>query len=245
MIRVIIIDDEPLAREMLRFNLEPHKEIIIIAECENGFDGVKAILEHSPDLVFLDIQMPKITGFEMLELIDKIPEIIFCTAYDQYAIKAFEKNAIDYLLKPYSQERFTEALKKAYERIKSNSDNNSAASLKESREVGPLTRIVVRTGSKIDIIDIEKIVYIEAADDYVTIHSDEGKFLKQMTMKYLEDHLPSREFIRCHRSYIIAIGQLKKIEQFEKDSHIAILHSGEKIPVSRWGYGKLRSLLDF
>ncbi|MDA0194543.1 MAG: LytTR family transcriptional regulator DNA-binding domain-containing protein [Bacteroidetes bacterium] len=245
MIRVIIIDDEPLAREMLMFNLELHKEVIIIAECENGFDGVKAIQEHSPDLVFLDIQMPKITGFEMLELIDKIPEIIFCTAYDQFAIKAFEKNAVDYLLKPYSQERFNEALIKAYERIKSNSDNNSIARLKESRELGPLTRIVVRTGSKIDIIDIEKIVYIEAADDYVTIHSDGRKFLKQMTMKYLEDHLPSREFIRCHRSYIIAIGQLKKIEQFEKDSHLAILHSDEKIPVSRLGYGKLRSLLDF
>lgn len=246
-LQAIIIDDEKLAREIIKKYLNEHKEIELTTEASNGFEAVKKINEEKPDLIFLDIQMPKISGFEMLELLDEPPVIIFTTAYDQYALKAFEVNAADYLLKPFSQERFNEALEKAYKFLKDKSRQNKVINnLIEhtNKEIEYLERIVIKDGSEINIIPVDKIKWIEAQDDYVMIHSDEGKFLKQKTMKYLEEHLPPEGFIRIHRSYIVAINRIQKIESYEKESYRIITKNNEKLPVSKSGYSKLKEKID-
>jgi two-component system LytT family response regulator len=190
--------------------------------------------------------MPKISGFEMLELLDEPPAIIFSTAYDQYALKAFQVNAVDYLLKPYSRERFNEALNKA---IASIDDKRKRQSLiknlieHEDSSAEYLERILVKTGPRISIIPADTIRWIEAKDDYIMIHSSAGKFLKQKTMKYLEEHLNPKEFIRIHRSYIAAVKEIKKIELLEKESYQAVLGNNEHLPVSKSGYDKLKARL--
>ncbi|TRX62669.1 response regulator [Fulvivirga sp. M361] len=248
MIKVLIIDDEKLARDVVKAYLKEHADLQVTGECANGFEGVKYIHEHKPDLLFLDIQMPKLTGFELLELLEDPPAIIFSTAYDEFAIRAFEKNAADYLLKPYSQIRFNEALKKA--RLKIGSDNNELSpvnGLVESHRetTDQLDRIVIRTGSKIVILGVDQIEYFEAQDDYVAIYSEGKKYLKQVRMKYLESSLPTHRFVRVHRSYIIAVEQIDKIEAYTKDSYLAMLKDGKKIPVSRSGYQVLKEVLKF
>ena len=245
-IKTIIIDDEQHARNLIRAYLEPFNEIEVITECQNGFDGLKAIQEFNPDLIFLDIQMPKITGFEMLELLEKVPVVIFSTAYDQYAIKAFELNAADYLLKPYDENRFGKAVAKAIERIGNAAD--SALPVKEiidshQEESGSLDRIIVKTGNKIKVIPVEKVEYIEAYDDYVNIFTPEGRFIKQQTMGYYEKHLNSKEFARVHRSHIVRLNQIVQIEPYEKDSKVLVLRSGVKIKVSRSGLKVLKEKL--
>jgi two-component system, LytTR family, response regulator len=242
----VIIDDESLAREITKKYLLDHKEISVSAECANGFDGIKKINELKPDLIFLDIQMPKLNGFEMLELIDNPPVIIFTTAYDQFALKAFESNAADYLLKPYSRERFDEAIQKAYLHLKNKSGQTSL--IKKLIEQNDdkkdyLERIVIKNGPKIVIVQIEDVHYIEAQDDYVMIYSSEGKFLKQKTMKYFDEHLDPKDFVRVHRSYIVAIKGIKKIELLEKESYQVILEDKNAIPVSKTGYDKLKEIL--
>lgn len=246
-IRTIIIEDEAPARDILKFYLKGHEEVEIICECSDGFEGLKAISEVKPDLVFLDIQMPKLTGFEMLEVLEEKPVIIFTTAYDQYAIKAFELNAIDYLLKPFSKERLEESLKKAAARISEGKNEGIPDDAPEVRlqAPGPLNRIVTRKGNAINIIPVSQIKYIESEDDYVMIHYAAGKALKQQTMKFYEDNLPKSDFVRIHRSYIVRVEEIRKIEPYGKDNHIAILHSGEKLMVSRAGYKQLREDLNF
>lgn len=247
-IRTIIIEDEAPARDILKFYLSDHDEVEVISECSDGFEGLKAISESKPDLVFLDIQMPKLTGFEMLEVLEEKPVIIFTTAYDQYAIKAFELNAIDYLLKPFSKERLAESLKKAAARISEGKNDEAVfdeALRGKLQTQGPLSRIVTRKGNAINIIPVNQIKYIESEDDYVMIHYPAGKALKQQTMKFFEDNLPKSDFVRIHRSYIVRIEEIKKIEPYGKDNHIAILHSGEKLTVSRAGYRQLREDLNF
>jgi len=248
MIRTIIIEDEAPARELLKHYLNDYNEIKIIAECHDGFDGLKAISELKPDLIFLDIQMPRLTGFEMLEVIDEKPEIVFTTAYDQFAIKAFELNAADYLLKPFHKERLKETISKIKERLESGKNflkPGSQSQLKMPDNSAPLSRIVVRKGTSINIITVDKVKYVAAEDDYVMIYHSEGKALKQQTMKYYEDNLSKKDFVRVHRSYIVRIGEIKKIEPYGKDNHIAILHSGERIPVSRTGFRLLKEELNF
>lgn len=245
-IKTIIIDDEQLAIEIIRNYLQSHADIEIIAECQNGFDGLKAVNELKPDLIFLDIMMPKLSGFEMLELLDHHPVVIFSTAYDQYALKAFEQNAVDYLLKPYAQDRFSLALDKARKKLAKSAPSSEILNLiKYHQETGALHRVVVRTGSKIHIIAVDKIRYIEAMDDYVSIHTNGDKFLKQQTMKYFEEHLSQTDFIRVHRSYILSLSELSKLEPYGKDSHVAILKGGGQIPVSRSGYARLKEILAF
>lgn len=249
MTKVLIIDDEKLSRELIRAYLSPYADIEVIGECENGFEGVKAILENRPDLIILDIQMPKLNGFEMLDLLKDadVPPVIFSTAYDQFAIKAFDLCAVDYLLKPYSEKRFGEALDKALKKIvfESNGDpvQKVVSHVRESEEA--IERIAVRNGSKITIIPIDKIDFIKAEDDFVEIHSEGKKHLKQMTMKYLESVLPVNQFCRIHRSYIVNIQQINMLEAYAKDTYVALLNNGEKIPVSRSGYQELRGLLGF
>ena len=245
-IKVIIIDDERLAREIVKNYLNEHEEVEIAAECQNGLEGVKAIAEFKPDIIFLDIQMPKITGFEMLELIDEKPVIIFTTAYDQYAINAFEVNATDYLLKPFAYDRFDEALNKAFEKIKlKQTDETAIKKIIEHNESNDeiLDRIIIKNNQKIEILPVDELLYLEAQDDYVQVVTQKGKFLKQKTLKYFEEHLNPSDFIRVHRGYIVSIDKIKRLELFEKETHKLHLSDGSKIPVSKSGYGKLKEIL--
>ena len=242
--KVIIIDDEPLARSIVKEFLQKHPELQLVAECGDGFEGVKAIQQHQPDLIFLDIQMPKINGFEMLEMLEHTPAVIFTTAFDEYAIKAFEAHAIDYLLKPFNQERFDKALAKWQDQKPVNNER-STQDLLETASQSPAQsqRIVIKDGSKIKIIPVHDVQYLEAADDYVKIHTRDGYFLKNKTMNHFEQVLDGQQFVRSHRSYIVNVQQITRIDPYEKDSHVAILRSGAKVPVSRSGYGKLKEVL--
>ena len=245
--KAVIIDDENLARELIKAYLKKFDQVEVIAECSDGFQGLKAIQQHNPDLIFLDIQMPNITGFEMLELIENPPVVIFSTAFDQYAIKAFELNATDYLLKPYSEARFEEAVKKALAKIgQKESNQKELEGLKETRsEQESLDRIVVKTGNKIQILALNQVHHFEAQDDYVAIHSDQGKFLKLMRMKALENGLPAGDFVRIHRSHIVNVKHIEKLELYEKDSYILYLKNGQQLPVSRSGHGRLKEVLRY
>ncbi|MBA4408210.1 MAG: LytTR family transcriptional regulator DNA-binding domain-containing protein [Bacteroidota bacterium] len=248
-LQTLIIEDEELARNLLRSYLKDHPDIEVIGECENGFDGVKAINEKKPDLVFLDIQMPKITGFEMIELLDYKPQIIFTTAYDQYALKAFELNAVDYLLKPFSKDRMLAAIEKVQHRILSGED--SSEKLEELTNLHPgqefIDRVVVKDRHKIHIITVDKIRYIESLDDYVMIYTHEGRHMKQKTMKYFENNLDPKNFIRIHRSYIVQVDNIAEIQQYEKESYIVILKDKDKtkLKVSKTGYKKIKEVLHF
>jgi two-component system LytT family response regulator len=243
-IRTIIVDDEEPARLLLREYLSAHEDVKIIAECANGLDAVKSITEMKPDLVILDIQMPKLDGFEVLELVEQPPAIIFATAYNQFAVKAFEVHAVDYLLKPFSKERLDEALSHAIAHMKKNKPVPthalaSAAGMKTT----PLERILIKDGSKVHIIPVERIDYIEAQDDYVAIKSDGKTHLKQERMAVLEKELDTQSFVRVHRSYIVNIERIARIELYAKDSRMAILKDGTKLLISRSGYDKLKELL--
>jgi len=246
-IKALIIDDEPLARQLVRGYLEEYKEIEILAECSDGFEALKQIQQLNPELIFLDIQMPKLDGFELIEVLAEKPEIIFTTAYDQFAIRAFELNAVDYLLKPFSKERFQSAVSKAINRISGEKEKtgDSMAHLKEhiDQSQGTIERVVTRLGSKVTVIPIDKIWYIEAQDDYVMIYSELGNNLKEKTMKYFEQHLPSNTFIRIHRSSIININQIAAVDQYTKDTHLVTLKCGAKLRASEEGYKKLRTVL--
>ncbi|MHA4808810.1 LytR/AlgR family response regulator transcription factor [Flavitalea flava] len=249
MIKVIIIDDEPLARLIVNEYLQSYSEITIVQECNDGFEGIKAIQQHRPDLIFLDIQMPKINGFEMLELIEEPPAVIFTTAFDEYAIRAFETHAVDYLLKPFNKQRFDKAIRKWMDQYEDTSagsgGENQNRTLLETASLSPAQqqRVVVKTGGKIKIIPMEDIHYLEASDDYVKIHTHNGAFLKNKTMSFFEQVLDSSRFVRTHRSYILNIQQVTRIEPYEKDSHLCILQSGAQVPVSKSGYVKLKGVL--
>lgn len=249
-LRAVIIEDEELGRELVKNYVKELDTVEILKECENGFEGAKAINELQPDLIFLDIQMPKLNGFEMLEIIEDTqrPEIIFTTAYNQYAIQAFEANAIDYLLKPFSKERFFEAVNKALERYRNKvkkPTENKVAQLVQQPITDTLERVVVKSNSKITVVPVTKIKYIEAQDDYVMIYSQEGKHLKQGTMKYFENNLDKDEFLRVHRSYIIRIDQVNQLEPYGKDSYVAKLKDGAVIKISKSGLKALKEKLHF
>ncbi|MFH0894023.1 MAG: response regulator [Bacteroidota bacterium] len=242
--KILIVDDEPLARDIIKKYLESISEIEIVGECADGFECLKAVSELKPDLLFLDVQMPKLSGFELLEVMDDKPEIIFATAFDQYAMQAFDQNAVDYLLKPFSKERFLQALSKAQLRIsqRSTDGKNQLKKLEQYEENKTQfdERIIVKKGSAVHVIPVAKILYLEADGDYVLIHTAEGKFMKEKTMKYYESHLTPTHFIRIHRSYIVNIDQVEKVELFELDTHLVVLKNGSKIRASREGYKKMR-----
>jgi two-component system LytT family response regulator len=243
-IAAVIVDDEELARAILREYLGAHPEIEIVAECANGFEAVKAVSELTPDLLFLDIQMPKLNGFEVLELMGPGPAVIFVTAYDQYALRAFEVHAVDYLLKPFTPQRLAEALERARQRMERNEASPVPALVKQARaSAKPVERVLVKDGSRVHVIPVEKIDYIQAQDDYVGIKAGGKEYLKQDTMAELESLLPPERFIRIHRSYILNIDRLMRLEPYAKDSRVAILADGTQLPVSRAGYAKLKPLL--
>jgi two-component system LytT family response regulator len=240
----VIVDDEELARAVLREMLTRHPEVEIVAECANGFEAVKAVTERKPDILFLDIQMPKLDGFEVLELIGNDMAIIFATAYDQYALRAFEVHAVDYLLKPYGADRFEAALVRAKER--SEVKVPAPAELRASATpVGQFSdRVVVRDGSNVQIIPVPRLDFVEAQDDYIALASRGCKHLKQQTISSIEATLDPKQFLRIHRSYIVNLERVAKVEPYGKDSRIAILQDGTKLPVSRAGYARLREVLD-
>ena len=239
--KVILIDDEPLARQLLSDLLKPHEDFEVVAECCDGFEGHKAIHAHKPDLIFLDVQMPKLNGFEMLELLDETPSVIFSTAFDEYAIKAFEANAVDYLLKPIIKERFNDAIRK-YQRSENNKKGINRLADERVYE-GYQHRIVVKDNGMIRIIPATDIHYIEANDDYIKIFTDAGNYLKKSTLTRVEKSFDPKQFIRVHRSYLAPVGQILRIEPYEKDSHIAILKCKSQIPVSKSGMEKLKHTL--
>jgi two-component system LytT family response regulator len=247
-IRAMIVDDEDLARQVLREFLSAHPDIEIAAECANGFEAVKSAAESEPDLIFLDIQMPKLDGFEVLELIGSGPAVVFVTAYDVHAIRAFEVHAVDYLLKPVSAERFEAALAHAKERLESKAAPAVPLATELAASARPpaqfLDRIPVRDGAKVSIIPVAKLDYVEAQDDYVALASLGTKHLKQQTIASLESALDPSRFLRIHRSYIVNLERVVKIEPYGNDSHVAVLASGVQLPVSRAGYARLRAFLD-
>lgn len=240
--KVLIIDDEPLARRLVKEYLKDSSAYELVGECGDGFEALKLIQELKPDLLFLDIQMPKINGFELLEVLTERPMVIFTTAYDEYALKAFDMNAVDYLLKPFSKERFENALLKLDSNEVQHQKLNQLIERQEFHSEAT-NRIVLKDGGTIKIIPIDEIDYFEAYDDYVKIHVNDKVHLKKQTMNHYENMLKNKQFVRIHRSCIINIHRLTKIESFEKNSYIAILSTGARLSISRNYYPKLKSTL--
>ena len=242
--RVVIVDDEDLARGVIREYLAPYPGVQIVGECSNGFDAVKVIADLRPDIVFLDIQMPKLNGFEVLELLEVKPRVIFVTAYDTYAIRAFEVHAVDYLLKPFGKDRFDRAMQRVTASGPAEPSGDIENLVRDARRLGsPIERILVRDGTRVHVIPVAQIDHIEAQDDYVTIHSSGKKYLKLERLAELESVLDPKRFVRIHRSHILNIERLARLETYAKDSRIAVLADGTKLPVSRQGYEKLKGFL--
>jgi two-component system LytT family response regulator len=243
-IRIVVADDEELARSLVREYLRESLDVQIVAECANGFQAVKAVTELKPDLLLLDIQMPRLDGFEVLDLIGRETNVIFITAYDQYAIRAFDVHAVDYLLKPFSAERLAEALDRARKKIARGESTAPAALVTEARAPGSKPdRVLIRDGSEVHVIPVAKIDYVEAQDDYVCYRAEGKRLLKQQTLADAEAVLDATRFVRIHRSYILNVDRLAKLELYAKDSHAAILRDGTRLPVSRSGYSRLNALI--
>jgi two-component system, LytTR family, response regulator len=244
-IRTVVVDDEDLARQIVREMLKPHSEIDIVGECANGFEAVRMVSDLKPDLLFLDIQMPKLDGFEVLELIGDDIAVVFATAYDEHALRAFEVHAVDYLLKPFRAERFELALERVKQRIGKKMSPAPDQLLAASRPPGKyVERVVVKDGTRVQIIPLLKLDYAEAQDDYVALVSQGKKYLKQQTISSLEASLNPASFVRIHRSYIVNLERVARLEPYGKDSHIAILTEGARLPVSRTGLARLKSFLE-
>ena len=243
-LRLVIADDEDLARSLVREYLKDSLDLEIVAECRNGFEAVKAVTELKPDLLLLDIQMPRLDGFEVLELIERETNVIFITAYDQYAIRAFDVHAIDYLLKPFSAERLSEALDRARQKIDRGEPTATAALAAEARPPGTRAdRILIRDGGDVHVLPMARIDYVEAQDDYVCFRAEGKRYLKQQTLADVEAALDPARFVRIHRSYILNVDRLAKLELYAKDSHAAILRDGTHLPVSRSGYSRLNTMI--
>jgi two-component system LytT family response regulator len=242
-IGAIIVDDEELARGLIREMLSKQPDIEVLAECANGFEAVKAVADHKPALLFLDVQMPKLDGFEVLELIGGDTAVIFVTAYDIYAMRAFDVHAVDYLLKPFSEERFQAALERARQRIGKRMPDPAALAAAARPPAQFLERVVIKDGTRVHIIPVPKLDYVEAQDDYVSLHSAGKAYLKQQTISSLEASLDPSRFIRIHRSYIVNLERVVKMEPYTKESRVAVLADGTQLPVSRAGYARLSELL--
>ena len=243
-LRLVIVDDEALARAVVREYASADPSLEILAECANGFDAVKAVAEHKPDLVLLDVQMPKLDGFEVLELIGTDQIVVFITAYDQYALRAFDVHAVDYLLKPFSAERFQEAMARVRERLQARAaaTPDVAALVRDAKpRTGPAERVLIRDGA--NVLPVDAIDYVEAQDDYVAFKSDGKQYLKDQTLAAVEATMDPSRFVRIHRSYLLNIDRIAKVELYAKDSRIAILRDGSRLPVSRAGYARLSELL--
>jgi len=247
-LRVAIVDDEAPARGLLREFLSAHPGVEIVAECSNGFDAVKRIGELAPDVVFLDIQMPKLDGFEVLELLERRPAVVFVTAYDEYALRAFEVHAVDYVLKPVGRERLAAALAQVRSRLGATDaapPPSPAALAAAARPPGQhLERLLVKDGANVHVIPVGQVDWIEAQDDYVAIHAGGKTHLKPQPLGEVADALDPARFVRVHRSYVLNVERLARLELYAKDSYQAVLTDGRELPVSRAGHARLRELLD-
>ncbi len=244
-LRVLVVDDEEPARLIAREMLESDPDVEVVGEAANGFEAVTMAAELSPDILILDIQMPKLSGFETLELLDRNLALVFATAYDEYAVRAFEVNAVDYLLKPYSTERFVEALERAKKRVDQERTVPASALIAAARSAGSFTRrIAVRDGAGVDIITVERLDYAKGQADYIELFSQGLSFLKQQTLKSLADALDPTRFVRVHRWYLINIARLVRIEPCGAESKVAMLQNGERIPISRSGYARLTTAIN-
>ena len=243
-LRVVIVDDEPLARAVIREYLKAHPGVEVVAECGNGFEAVKAVSEQSPDLLFLDVQMPKLDGFEVLELLGRSIPVVFTTAHDQYALRAFDVHAVDYLLKPFDEARFGEALARARARIAAHEPTPVDELIADARpRQGALERVLIRDGAQVHVLPVDRIDYVEAQDDYVCFKADGREYLKDQTMAAVEAALDPARFVRIHRSYLLNIERIARVELYAKDSRVANLRDGRRLPVSRAGYARLAKLL--
>jgi len=243
-LRIVIVDDEPLARAVLREYASADPSIEIVADCANGFEAVKAVSDLKPDLVLLDVQMPKLDGFEVLELLGRDQPVVFITAYDQYALRAFEVHAVDYLLKPFSVERFQEAIARARERVRARAAMPVEDVVRDAKpRTGPAERVLIRDGAHVHVLPVDKIDYVEAQDDYVAFKSEGKQYLKDQTLSAVEATLDPARFVRIHRSFVLNIDRIAKVELYAKDSRMAILRDGSRLPVSRAGYARLSQLL--
>lgn len=242
-LRIAVVDDEELARRVVREYLTSVEDVEIIAECANGFEAVKAVSDLKPDLLLLDVQMPKLNGFEVLELVGRDQPVVFVTAFDDYALKAFEVHAVDYLLKPFEKDRLLEAISRARTRIAKHEPPTAAVKMAADSRPKPLDRVLVRDGGKVHIIPVGRIDYIQAQDDYVCLHADGRELLKEQTLAELEGSLDPSRFVRIHRSYLLNIDRLARMEPATKDTRVAILKDGRELPISRSGYQRLEELL--
>ncbi len=241
-IRAIIVDDEKPARDLVREHLSQRTDVQIVAECANGFEAVRSVSRFQPDVVFLDIQMPKLDGFEVIDLLDPKPLIVFVTAYDDYAVQAFEVHAVDYVLKPVNRERLDAVIDRLHERLRTHQHPDLGEVSRELRQP-PVRRIPVRDGDTVEVLPVARLEYVEAQDDYVMLVGDGKKLRKLQRLSELEELLPSEQFVRIHRSYIANIEKIEKLETYAKDSRVAIMRDGTRIPVSRSGYARLREKL--
>jgi two-component system LytT family response regulator len=251
----VVVDDEMLARQVLKEHLLARRDLEIVAECANGFEAVKAITELQPDLVLLDIQMPKLDGFEVLELVGRPVPVIFVTAYDEFAVRAFEIHAIDYLLKPFSAERINDAIDRARARLLAPAAEPAAPTpapapitpqelrAEAKPPAGPLERVLIRDGSKVHVIPVDDVDFVQAQDDYVCFHAGGKQYLKEQPLAEVEAALDATRFVRIHRSFLLNVDRLARVEPLTKDSRIAILKDGRKLPLSRAGYQRLNALL--
>ena len=243
-LRIVIVDDEPLARAVVREYAAVDSGLEIVADCANGFEAVKAVAELKPDLVLLDVQMPKLDGFEVLELLGREQPVIFITAYDQYALRAFEVHAVDYLLKPFSAERFQEAVARARARVRARTTTDVPAIVRDAKpRTGYAERVLIRDGADVHVLPVDSIDYVEAQDDYVAFTSAGKQLLKDQTLAAVEATLDPSRFVRVHRSFVLNVDRIAKVELYAKDSRIAILRDGTRVPVSRAGYARLAQLL--
>jgi len=243
-LRVVIVDDEALARGLLRELLAAHADVEIVGECSNGFEAVRAVTERQPDLLLLDVQMPKLDGFDVLELIGGDIPVIFVTAYDSFAIRAFDVHAVDYLLKPFGDQRLAEALDRARARIRAREKPAVQAIVTAARSGrAPLDRVLIRDRADVHVIPVEKIDYVESQDDYVAIRAGGRSLLKEQTLAELETLLDPGRFVRIHRRYLLNLARLSKIELSVTESRVAVLNDGTELPISRSGYARLKELL--
>lgn len=240
-LRVAIVDDEELARALVREHLAAHADVEVVAECANGLEAIEAVAAHAPDLLFLDVQMPRLTGFETLELLDPRPAVVFVTAYDRHAVRAFEVNAVDYLLKPFSAERFDAALGKARALLGAGAKGPDPAALAAAArpEGKPLERIAVREGTRVTLLPVDAVEWAKAEDDYVLIRAGGKSHLKHQTLAQLAAQLPESRFVRAHRSWVVNVARLASLEE----GRTAVMADGERVPVSRAGAARLRELL--
>jgi two-component system LytT family response regulator len=242
-LRVIVVDDEMPARMALVQALSTMPDVTLVAQCANGFDAVKAVTETKPDAVLLDVHMPKLDGFDVLELIGRDVPVIFVTAHDEFAIRAFEVHAVDYLLKPVSPERLRTALDRVRDRGRGAASSPAQVRASMRRPGDVLERIVIRDGPQVHVIPVDRVDYVEAQDDYVGFRTGGRTLLKEQTMAEVEAEMDPRRFVRIHRSYLLNVERLARVELYAKDSRVAILQDGTKLPVSRSGYQRLQQLL--